>query len=181
MHPERREYRLTFTHVERAVHFARPLVLSRHPSETLEHLTLRVLAWLLLWTEGLGFGPGVCVGDAPDLVAHDLTGAISMWVACGDITPRLARKVVQHNRGAEVHVVFAGRERRDAFVAAVAAERGDRPRGWQRLQLWTIDEALIAALADRGEPRQSWTVTIVGDHIYAEVDGVSHDGPVGRG
>jgi len=181
MHSERREYRLTFTHVDRDVNVTDVLVLSRHPSETLEHLTLRVLAWMLLWTEGLEFGPRVSAGDAPDLVANDLTGAVRMWVACGDITPRLARRVVQHNRDAEVHVVFAGKERRDVFVAAVAAERGESPRGWSRLQLWTIDEGLIAALADRPDLRQGWTVTIVGDHIYAHVDGHSYDGAVTRG
>jgi uncharacterized protein YaeQ len=178
---ERREYRLTFTHVEQSVSLTRSLVLSRHPSETLEHLTLRVLTWMLLYREGLGFGPGVPHGDEPDLVAHDLTGAVSIWVACGDISTRLARKIVQHNRQAEVHIVFAGRERRDAFVAAVAAERGERPRGWERLSIWTIDAALVAGIAERQDLRQSWTVTLVGDHVYVQADGIAHDGAVTRG
>jgi uncharacterized protein YaeQ len=181
MHSERREYRLTFTNVERSVNITRALVLSRHPSETPEHLTLRVLAWMLLWSEALAFGPSLTDGEAPDLIAQDLTGAVSTWVACGDITPRLARKVVQHNRYAEVHVVFAGQDLRDRFVAAAATERGDPPRGWNRLQLWTIDAPLITALAQREHHRQSWTVTVVGDHIYAQVDGQSYDGAVTRG
>jgi uncharacterized protein YaeQ len=181
MYSERREYRLTFTNVERSVSLDRSLVLSRHPSETLEHLALRMLTFMLLYQEGLGFGPGISTGDAPDLVAHDLTGAVSTWVACGDISLRLARKIVQHNRQAQVHVVFSGRARRDAFVAAVAAERGERPRGWDRLSLWTIDETLVARLAERQDLRQSWTVTLVGDHIYVEVDGISQDGAVMRG
>jgi uncharacterized protein YaeQ len=181
MHSERREYRLTFTHVERSVNLTRALRLSRHPSETPEHLTLRVLSWMLLWSEGLTFGPGLSDGDAPDLVAKDLTGAVATWVAVGDISPRLARKVVQHNRHAEVHVVFAGQARRDAFAAAVASERGEQPRGWNRLQLWSIDEPLIAAIAQRPDLRQSWEVTIVGDHIYVHIDGQSYDGAVTKG
>jgi uncharacterized protein YaeQ len=181
MHSERREYRLTFTNVERSVNISRSLVLSRHPSETLEHLTLRILTWMLLYQEGLGFGPGVLVGDDADLIAHDLTGAVSTWVACGDISPRLARKIVQHNRQAQVHVVFAGRARRDAFVAAVAAERGERPRGWERLSIWTIDEDLVAGLAERQDLRQTWTVTLVGDHVYVQVDDRAYDGAVIRG
>ena len=36
MHAERREYRLTFTNVDRGVSFDRPLVLSRDPLETLD-------------------------------------------------------------------------------------------------------------------------------------------------
>src|ERR1700741_345516 len=156
MYSERREYRLTFSNVERGVSLERSLVLSRHPTETLEHLTLRVLAWMLLYQEGLDFGPGVPDSAAPDLVGHDLTGAVTTWVSCGDISPRLARKIVQHNRQAQVHLVFAGPSRRDAFVAAVAAERGERPRGWERLSIWTIDDAFVARLAERQNLRQSW-------------------------
>jgi uncharacterized protein YaeQ len=181
MYNERREYRLTFTDVERGVNLDRSLVLSRHPSETLEHLTLRILTWMLLYQEGLSFGPGGSGGDEPDLVAHDLTGAVSMWVACGEISTRLARKIVQHNRQAQVHVVFAGRARRDAFVAAVEAERGERPRGWDRLTLWSIDEHLVAALAERQDLRQTWAVTLVGDHVYVQSGERAHDGAVTRG
>jgi uncharacterized protein YaeQ len=181
MHAERREYRLTFSNVERGVNITRSLVLSRHGAETLEHLTLRVLTWMLLYQEGLGFGSGVSQDDTADLVAHDLTGAVSTWVACGDISPRLARKIVQHNRQAQVHVVFAGRARRDAFVAAVQAERGERPRGWDRLTLWSIDEQLVAGLAESHDLRQSWTVTLVGDHVYVQAGDRALDGAVTRG
>ena len=181
MHPERREFRLTLTNVERKVSFARSLVLSRHPSEHPEHLALRVLAYCLLFEEGLSFGPGVCVGEAPDLLTHDLTGKVITWIACGDISPRAARKIVQHNRDAAAHVVFGSPHRHDAFQAEVASWGTQRPRGWDRLALWTIDEALVRGLAAREDLRQAWTVTVVGDHIYAEVDGVQHQGPVVRG
>jgi len=80
-----------------------------------------------------------------------------------------------------VHVVFAGQAGRDAFVSAVTAERGERPRGWDRLTLWTIDEQLVARLAERQDLRQTWTVTLVGDHVYVEVDRRSYDGAVTRG
>jgi uncharacterized protein YaeQ len=181
MHDERREYRLTFTNVDRGVSDERPLVLSRHPSESAEHLTLRVLAWVLLWQDGLEFGPGVCVGDAPDLVAHDLTGQVQSWIACGDVSLRLARRILQHNRYAAVHVVFGGRARRDAFVAEVEGTRGERPRGWDRLSLWTLDQALVEGLAAEEKLRQRWSVTVVGDHMYVERDGRVFEGAVLRG
>jgi uncharacterized protein YaeQ len=181
MHAERREYRLTFSNVERGVSGERPLVLSRHPSETLEHLTLRVLTWVLLHEERLEFGPGICLGDAPDLVSHDLSGQVQSWIACGDISLRLARRILQHNRGAAVHVVFGSRARREAFAAEVAGMRGEPPRGWDRLQLSTIDEVLVAGLAADEKLRQRWAVTVVGDHIYVEAEGKMHEGAVLRG
>jgi uncharacterized protein YaeQ len=164
--------------VDRNVAVAHPLVLSRHPSESAEHLTLRVLAYCLLYEEGLSFGPGVCVGDAPDLVTHDLTGRVSTWIGCGDLAPKRARKILQHNRDAAVHVVFGAALRRQAFVAEVASWGGQPPRGWDRLRLWTVDPSLIEPLAAREDLRQRWTVTVVGDHFYVEVDGAAYDGAV---
>jgi uncharacterized protein YaeQ len=181
MSPERREYRLAFTHVDRGFSLERVLVLSRHPSEDLPHLTLRVLAFLLLWEEGLGFGPGVCVGEAPDLVAHDLTGAVRTFIAAGDVDPNLLRKVVQHNRGASAHVVFGSRARRDAFVAEVESWGGARPKGWERIALWTIDEELLARLSSHESPRQRWTATLSGDRFYIDVDNHLYEGDVTRG
>jgi uncharacterized protein YaeQ len=182
MHAERREYRLVLSNVDRGVSLdGHPLVLSRHPSETLEHLTLRVLAWALLYEERLEFGPGVCVGDAPDLVATDLTGKTAIWVAVGDISPELAQRILQHNRQAAVHVVFGDPRRREAFLAEVASWGTRLPRGWDRLSLWSFDAKLIAALSASESLRQRWTLTVVGDHIYADTGAVVVDGPIGRG
>ena len=178
MPPERRGFRLTFNNVDRGVNLQESVVLSRHPSETEEHLVLRVMAYMLLYEPGLAFGPGVCVGDAPDLVARDLTGQTSKWVACGDVSPRLAQKILQHNRLAEVHVVFGDPDRRAAFLAEVDKWGQQRPRGWERLFLWTVDPALVRFLAGGRHLRQSWVVTIVGDHIYAEADGVPAEGDI---
>jgi uncharacterized protein YaeQ len=181
MSAERREYRLAFTHVDRGFTLERALVLSRHPSESQPHLTLRVLAFLLLWQEGLTFGPGVCVGEAPDLVAHDLTGVVRTWIACGDVDPWLLRKVVQHNRDASAHVVFGATARRDAFVTEVDSWGGRRPKGWERISLWTIDEALVTELANHPALRQRWTVTLSGDRFYVDVDGALVEGGLTRG
>ena len=42
------------------------------------------------------------------------------------------------------------------------------PRGWDRLALWSFDPGLIAALAANESLRQRWTLTVVGDHLYAD-------------
>lgn len=177
---ERREYRVIFTHVERGFHLERALVISRHPSEDAAHLTLRVIAFLLLYEEGLAFGSGDAVGDAPDLLALDLTGKVRTWIACGEIDPWHLRKVVQHNRDANAHVVFGSHARLAAFTTEVAAWGSRRPRGWERIALWHVDEALVRRLADIEALRQRWTATFAGDQLYVDADGVSAEGAVTR-
>ncbi|HEY0710110.1 MAG TPA: YaeQ family protein [Polyangia bacterium] len=178
---ERREYRIAFTHVERNLHIERAVVLSRNEHEPLAHLTLRVLSWLLLWEEGLIFCPGTTHGEAADLIAEDLTGRVKTWIACGEVDPWLLRKVVQHNRDAVAHVVFGSTTTRERFVTEVESWGGRRPRGWERITLWTIDAALVDHLAAHEAVRQRWTSTFVGDQFYVDVNGEAAEGAVVRG
>jgi uncharacterized protein YaeQ len=178
---ERREVRLTLSHVDKGVELERPLLLSRHPSEALDRVVLRVLAFCLLADEMVTASiGGVSEGDAPDLLARDPTGELLVWIRCGGADPEQVRKVINHNPRAAAHVMFARPDRRNAFVEEVAA-RGAEPRGWNRVHLWTIDRALVSALAAHEEPRQKWTVTAVGDHLYVDNGAGTFDGPVSRG
>lgn len=181
MSSERREYRIAFTHVERDLHVEQVLIVSRYPTETLVHLTLRVLSWLLLWEERLAFCPGNALSEAADLVAEDLTGRVKTWVACGEVDPWLLRRVVQHNRDAAAHVVFGSTATRDGFVSEVESWGGRRPKGWERITLWTVDEALVEKLASHEAVRQRWTSTFVGDQFYVDVNGDTAEGGVQQG
>jgi uncharacterized protein YaeQ len=175
--PERREIRLALSNVDRGVELERTLLLSRHPSESLERVVLRVLAFCLLGDEGLGPAPGgVSEGDAPDLLARDATGQLLIWVRCGNADPEQVRKVINHNPHTAAHVVFSRLDRRQAFTDEIAA-RGT-PRGWERVTLWTIDRALVQALAANEETRQRWTVTYVGDQLYVDNGQGTFDGSV---
>jgi len=172
----RMEFRIALSHVDRAVEVSETVIVGRHPSETAEHLTLRVLAWCLLYEPRLEFGPGLSTPDAADLWAHDLTGRLTTWIECGAAAAEKLRKVVQHHPGARVHVVLDHARRRDELVAECAE--------WKRageVALWTVDAALVAALAAREERRHRWTVTVVGDHFYLDADGRALDGAVVSG
>lgn len=171
----RLEYRIALSDVDRGVQLEEALVVARHPSETAEHMTLRVLAWCLLWGERLELGPGLSDGDAADLWAHDLTGQLAMWVECGTADADKLRKVMQHNPGVSAHAVVCEARRRDELLAGVA-EWKKPPRG--ELVVWSVAPSLVAALAAREERRQSWTVTLVGGHAYIEAFGESLEGAI---
>lgn len=171
----RLEYRLTLSNVDRSVDLERNLIVARHPSETQEHVTLRVLAWCLLHEERLELGPGLSDPDVADLWTRDLTGQLTTWVECGTADPDKVRKVMLHNGNVAVHAVLAEVRRRDELLAGVATWK-KAPRG--TLTVWMIDPALVEALAAREERRHTWTVTIVGGHVYIEADGANVDGAV---
>ena len=160
------EFRIALSHVDRAINREEKVIVARHPSETSQHLILRVLAWCLLWEERLEFGVGLSDPDAPDLSTRDLTGELTTWIECGAASERKLSHVLHHTR-AELHFVFDDPKRREAL---------EDPR----LHHWQIDTELIRALAANEERRQKWTVTIVGDHFYIDADGKSFDGAITR-
>ena len=177
----RMEYRIQLSHVDRGLETAQTVVAALHPSETMEHMTLRVLAWCLLYEEGLGFGPGLGDPEAADLWAHDLTGRLRTWIECGTADADKLRRVLQHNSDAQVHAVFNGERRQRELLEQIAGQ--DRTRAWKgaaRVTLWQIDEALVAALAAREGRRHRLAVTVVGDHLYIDADGQSVDGAAAR-
>jgi uncharacterized protein YaeQ len=180
----RLEFKIALSNVDRGVERAESVVVARHPSETAEHLVLRVLAWCLLPEEGIAFGPGLCDADAADLWARDRTGRTTAWIECGAATPEKLRKVIQHNAGAAVHVVVSGDERAERNrlreLEAAIADWRRAPRGFEAITFWSIDPSLVEALAANEERRQRWSVTVVGDHLYVEADGRTLDGEVAR-
>ncbi len=172
----RLEYRITLSNVDRGVDATESVIVARHPSETAEHVTLRVLAWCLLHEERLEFGPGLSDPEAADLWTRDLTGQLTTWIECGSADADKLRKVLQHNGQVSVHAVLTDPRRRDELVAAIAIWK-KAPRGAE-LTVWTLPPPLVAALAAREERRHTWTVTIVGGHVYVDADGTVVDGAI---
>ncbi|MDB4964734.1 MAG: hypothetical protein JWN44_423 [Myxococcales bacterium] len=176
--PTRLEYRITLSQVDRARDATETVIVARHPSETQEHVTLRLLAWCLLHEDNLAFGPGLSVPDTADLWTHDATGRLTAWIECGTASAEKLRKTMAHHSGAQLHVVMGDEKATRELLADFAAERW--PRSCPAPEIWTIDRALVTALAAREERRQKWAVTIVGDHFYIDVDGRTLNGAVTR-
>jgi uncharacterized protein YaeQ len=169
------EYRMTLAHVDRARDVTETVVVGRHPSETAEHLALRVLAWCLLNEERIEFGPGLSTPDAADLWTRDLTGRLTTWIECGAAQGEKLRRVLQQSSGAKAHAVLSDSRRHDELLAEVA--------GWKRslpLTVWMLDHRLVTSLATVEERRQRWSVTVADDHLYVEVNGMSFDGEARR-
>ena len=176
LQPTRLEFRLTLSHVDRGIDATETLYVARHPSETQEHVVLRVLAWCLLHEEGLAFGPGLSTPDAADLWTHDATGRLTTWIECGAATAERLRNSLQHHSGAKTHVVLDDARATAALRAELAEARW--PRSCPPPTLWTIDAALVSALAASEDRRARWAVTIVGDHFYIDIDGRTLNGAV---
>jgi uncharacterized protein YaeQ len=151
---------------------------ARHPSETMERLWLKILAYAWKWREGVAFGPGLCEPDAPDLLAALPDGRTSLVVRVGKPEPARIERDVNQNAGAEVAVLFESPRRLEAFLGEVRERRLGRVAS---VDLAAADPALLAALASREERRIRAAITLVADHLYVDLDGRTLDAPLHRG
>jgi uncharacterized protein YaeQ len=179
-------FEIALSVADRGIDVSRSLFVARHPSETLAHVALRVLGWCALYEEGLEFGPGLCDGEAPDLLARDDGGLVRTWVACGRVPWEKVRKALSATAGgggpgnAPARVVaFFGETRRAEELAREIAELPRRPKEIGRVEAWTVDQSLVDALA-QDTRRQAWTVTVVEGHLYVDANGASHEGALTR-
>jgi len=157
------------------------LVVPRREDESMEHVVLRVLAYCLYCQDGRGgalrMAPGPADRDGPDLWSHHLEGRADDWVICGAPDIEDLRYVLQHQRQAHIRVVLGSPKEREHLFAGVRSFRRTLP-GLETVDIREIDHALLEALAREERERQRWMVTLVGDHVYVDADGVATDGEV---
>jgi uncharacterized protein YaeQ len=172
------DFDATLSHVDRDLQLRLQVRTARHPSETLDRMWLRVLAYLWLYEERLAFGPGLSDPDAPDLRADDLTGQTTLWVRVGKLDPVKLQKEADRAGRARVVAFFDAPARLEAFVAAARAASLSR---MGKVELVAADPALLAALAARDERRTRLGLTVTGDHLYLERGGEMLEGALVRG
>jgi uncharacterized protein YaeQ len=171
------EFDVSLSHVDAGVEERLSIRAARHPSESLDRLWLRVLAYCWKWQERIELGPGLCEPDAPDVLARDLTGEEVLWVRVGRPDPARVQQESDRHPRARLAVLFESPRHMDAFVQAAARDGLSR---LARVELAAVDPDLLAALATVDGRSARLSLTIVGDHVYVDFGGRTLDGPVAR-
>lgn len=97
---------LQISDMDRHYYASHALTLAQHPSETIERLMVRLLAFALYADEGLAFGRGLSSDDEPDLWRKSLTGEIELWIELGQPDESRIRKAC--GRARQVVVIGYG-------------------------------------------------------------------------
>jgi uncharacterized protein YaeQ len=176
----RMDFRIELSNVDRDRTASERVVVARHPSESAEHVILRVLAYCLFHEDGLAFGPGISDAESADLWTRDPAGRLTTWIECGAAPFEKLKKIVQHNAGIAVHALFSEARRRDELLAAARDPAARAGKVAAAISVWTVDPRLVSALAEKEARSRAWAVTIVGDHVYVEADGATLDGELVR-
>jgi uncharacterized protein YaeQ len=169
---------VALAHVDRGLDLKLAIKAARHPSETMERLWLRLLAYCWQWEETIAFGPGICEPEAPELLALGPDGSTrTLLVRVGRPEVSRVEKDLARGGGARVAVLFEGERRLEAFLAEA---RAGRPERLAKAELAAVPDSLLRLLARQEDRRQKVGLTIVTDHLYFDIAGESFDGALVR-
>jgi uncharacterized protein YaeQ len=137
------------------------LTLARHPSETLERMAARLLAYCLNCTRGLEFTRGISTADEPDVWEHSDHGEIAHWIEVGQ--PEAARLRKACGRARRVSV-YAFAKSADTWWKL----NGESITALPRLRVWQFDWHEIQAAAALLERTVQLNISVVGGTLYVD-------------
>jgi len=151
--------------VDRGVYETFDLRVARHPSETLEYMLTRVLAYCLEYADGIQLTEGVAAIDAPAVQIQDLTGKVTAWIEVGVPGPdRLHRGLKLAGRAA----VYT---HRDARKLLKDLEASGIPR-LSEVPIYSFDRNLVENISELlASRRNSISLSITERELYIDLDG----------
>ncbi|MCP5148569.1 MAG: YaeQ family protein [Pseudomonadales bacterium] len=142
------------------------LTLARHPSETMERMAARLLAYCLNAGRGLEFTKGLSTAEEPDLWQHADNGEIAHWIEVGQPEEPRLRKAC--GRARQVSVYAFGKSS-DTWWKLNGAAIAALPR----CRVWQLDWPDMVAIAGLLERTVTLTVSVVGGVMYLDNGGAS--------
>ncbi|HYR82472.1 MAG TPA: YaeQ family protein [Terriglobia bacterium] len=150
--------------IDRSIYERLELRIARHPSETIEFMMMRVLAYCLEYGEGVVLTEGIVSENEPAVIIRDLTGRITAWIEVGmPDADRLHRGVKLAGRAA----VYTHRDARKLLANLSAA-------GIHRLgevPVYAFHPDFIQEVSGLLERRSTLALSITERELYVEIGG----------
>jgi uncharacterized protein YaeQ len=152
------KFKITLADIDRAYYETLNLTIAQHPSETLERMMARLLAFCLNAQEYLVFTKGLCAVDEPDIWARTLDDRISLWIDIGEPTVDRIRRATRLSPSVKV---YSFNSKSDTWWAQGRAKFNELPASIFQFQWGSIHA--LAALVKR---TMALAVTISGEMAY---------------
>ena len=137
------------------------LTAARHPSETLERMAVRLLAYCLNADRGLEFTRGLSTAEEPDLWQHSDSGEIAHWIEIGQPEEPRLRKAC--GRSQRVTVYAFGKSAPTWWKL-----NGEAITALPRLRAWQFDWPQVEAAAALMDRTMQLNLSVVGGTIYLD-------------
>ncbi len=97
------KFKIALTDLDRNHYDTLNLTIAQHPSETLERMMVRMLAFCINAQESLMLTKGLSTAEEPDLWAHTPDGRIALWIDIGEPAPDRIKKATRIAQSVRVY------------------------------------------------------------------------------
>ena len=95
--------RISLSDLERDYYDSISLTIAQHPSETLERMMVRVLAFCINAQEDMELTKGLDEVDEPDLWVKTMDEQIKLWIDVGEPAPDRVKKACNRSEAVKVY------------------------------------------------------------------------------
>ena len=154
--------RIALSDVDRSVYQDLDLRIARHPSETLEYLITRTLAFCLCHEEGIEMGVGLSDSDEPAIFVNDLQGSRKVWIDIG--TPS-ADRMHRASKACDQVVIFTHHD--PQFLVKESEKRAIYHR--DQIEVYAVDPKMLKALCELTDRNSRWELTRSDGDLYVKI------------
>jgi len=155
---------LNIADMDRGYYASHSLTLAQHPSETIERMMLRIVAFALHASEFLSFTKGISVDDEPDLWQKNYSDEIECWIELGEPDEKRLRKAC--GRSDEVWVYSYGGRAADIWWQ----QNGNKFERFANLRVHSVSPQILTELAQLCERSMQLTATIQDGQLWISSD-----------
>lgn len=154
--------KIALTDLDRNYYDALNLTIARHPSETLERMMARMLAFCINAQESLVFTKGLSAAEEPDLWVHTLDGRMALWIDVGEPAPDRIKKAT---RLAQTVKVYSFNSKSDVWW-----KQEQEKLNKLTASIFQFQWKNIQALAKLAQRTMDISITITGDSAYVATE-----------
>jgi uncharacterized protein YaeQ len=157
--------------VDRGVYETLAIRAACQPSETVEYLLTRVLAYCLEYAEGISFGKGLAEPDEPALTVRDLTGSLKVWIEVG--APDAGR--LHRASMATPRVVVYTHKDPESVLRQL---RGERIHKAEAIEIYSFDRTMLTELGEHLGRRTAFTLSVSDRELYLTLGDTTWNSPI---
>lgn len=164
-------FSLDISDVDRGVYECVKLPTALHPSESLEFMMTRVLAFACELEEGIVFSAGIGATDEPAISVRGLDGSLRVWVEIGAPVPERLHKA---SKAAKRVAVYCHRSAELVYSQLVESKifRGEE------ICFYSFCDGFISGLTSALQKRNELSISRSEQAVYLQLNGESFSSPL---
>lgn len=156
------KYRISLSDLNRDYYDTLNLTVALHPSETIERMMVRVLAYCINAQEHLTFTKGLSEVEEPDIWLRSLDDQILLWIDVGEPAPDRIKKSTRHANAVKIYCFNS--------KADVWWEQSRGKISQLKASVYKFDWNEIQSLAALVQRTMDISISITGDSAYVATE-----------